>query len=361
MFAWLWERLTGKGPQNRAPGRAGSGRADRSGVQPTPHGAQRSLPSHKPRPSKAASDKETYLDTLTREAGVLEPLSPSEEQQTIELVQEIVGHLSTHVIEPPVVPALAARMLELLRAPEIDVQALARLIERDQATAAKLMSIANSALYRGQTEIETVRDAVVFLGTDEVARIAIGLASRALFEGPASQRDGHNRWARLFNHAMTTAFAASHMATARNRRHSEGAFLGGLFHDVGKAMALRALIDLDARKQREPAPEVIVAAALHMIHSEPTCVLYERWKLPRQLMTICQSHHRIHADYPLELHFVRLVSGIDTLRTGTAFEKREALSEIEESAAALKLTDPQLRVANTETQEFSDRMATMYS
>lgn len=361
MFAWLWERLTGKGSQGRAPGpAAGAGRADRSGVQATPRTSQRSRPTHKTR-SKPAGEQETYLETLTREAGELEPLTPAEEQRTSELVEEIVGHLSTHAIDPPVVPALAARMLELLRAPEIDVPALARVIERDQASAAKLMSIANSSLYRGKSEIATVRDAVVFLGIDEVARIAIGLASRTLFEGPATQRDGYGRWDRLFNHAMTTAFSASHMATQRSRRHSEGAFLGGLFHDVGKAMALRALVDLDAQKMREPAPEVIVAAALHMIHSEPTSVLYERWKLPRQLMTICQSHHRIYADCPLELHFVRLVSGIDTLRTGTAFEKREALAEIEESAAALKLTDPQLRVANTETREFADRMTTMYS
>lgn len=357
MFAWLWERLTGKAPAKRPPSRAKSGNGNRS-LQAMAR-STRSQP-NKVRPSKPVKEKESYLDVLTREAGVLEPLSPAEEQRTSELVEEIVKHLSTHAIEPPVVPALAARMLELLRAPEIDVLALARLIERDQASAAKLMSISNSALYRGQTEIATVRDAVVFLGTEEVARIAIGLASRTLFEGPP-QNDGYNRWNQLFNHAMTTAFTASHLATQRARRHSEGAFLGGLFHDVGKAMALRALIDLDEKSGRPPASEAVVAAALHMIHSEPTCVLYERWKLPRQLMTICQNHHRIMADCPLELHFVRLVSGIDTLHSGTAFEKREALSEIEESAAALKLTDPQLRVAHTETREFAERVSQMYS
>jgi len=194
MFAWLWERLTGQAPLTRAPARAKNRNGKRGSVQAISRMAPRpQQQTTRAKLSRAANDKETYIETLTREVGVLEPLTPAEEQRTSELVEEVVAHLSTHVIEPPVVPALAARMLELLRAPEIDVLALARLIERDQASAAKLMSIANSALYRGQTEIGTVRDAVIFLGTEEVSRIAIGLASRTLFEGPG-QHDGYDRW-----------------------------------------------------------------------------------------------------------------------------------------------------------------------
>jgi HD-like signal output (HDOD) protein len=337
MFAWFW-RLLG-----------GADRSDRRSA-PRADGAANA-------PVKAAEER-TYLASLAQELDAVKGLTPSEEQQTSELVERITSYVGTHAIDPPVVPSLATRMLELLRRDEIDVHELTRLIERDQATAAKLLSISNSALYRGQTEIATVRDAIVFLGTEQVAQIAIVLATRALFEG--GQERGV-RWSRLFGHAMTTAFAACHLVTQRSRRHSEAAFLGGLFHDVGKAVALRAMHEMLRTQGGKPVSDTVTDAALQLIHGEPTSVLYESWKLPQPLMAICKNHHRLNADAARELHFVRLVSGLDTLRAGADVEKREALQEVEESAAALRMADAELRAANTTTREFAERVQRMFS
>lgn len=340
MFAWFRRLLGG---------------ADRTVRRSAPH-AQGAATA----PTKTAEER-TYLASLAEELEAVKGLSPSEEQQTSELVERITTYVGTHAIDPPVVPSLATRMLELLRREEIDVHELTRLIERDQATAAKLLSISNSALYRGQTEIATVRDAIVFLGTEQVAQIAIVLATRALFEGGQERGRGGDRWARLFGHAMTTAFAACHLVTQRSRRHAEAAFLGGLFHDVGKAVALRAMHEMLRTQGGKPASDTVTDAALQLIHGEPTSVLYESWKLPQPLMAICKNHHRLNADAARELHFVRLVSGLDTLRSGADVEKHEALQEVAESAAALRMADAELRAADTTTREFAERVQRMFS
>jgi HD-like signal output (HDOD) protein len=308
----------------------------------------------------------SFLDKLTAErakqASDGEPLSSDDEQRTSELVQALSYYVSTHAIEPPVMPALASRMLELLRVPDVDVPALVRLIEQDQACSAKLLSISNSAAFRGQNEIGSVRDAIVFLGTEQVAQIAIGLASRAIFDPPNKRSLGkaHDRFGRSFGHAMTSAFSACQLATRRNRRHSDAAFLGGLFHDVGKAVALRALTEMIEKQGLKPAREQVIDAALHQIHREPKAVLYQSWELPRPLMDMCRTHHVVPADAPPELHYVRLVSGLDTLRLGSEIEKQEALTDIAESSAALRLTDAELRVAHTETGEFAERVRIMF-
>jgi len=363
MFAWLTSLFSGKSQRANASGSASLVHAVSSGASTrTPRASVRRASPPSPPATPARSADEPYIDTLAREVGALTALTPFQEQSTSLLVEAVSSYVGTHAIDPPVMPALASRMLELLRADEVDVVALSRLIEKDQATAAKLMSIANSALYKGNTEVQGVRDAVVFLGTEQVAQIAIGLASRAMFEAPVDRRNavGAERFQRLFNHAMTTAFAACHLATQRSRRHSEAAFLGGLFHDVGKAVALRAIHDMVRAKQIEQPSEVVVDAALQQIHGEPTAALYQSWKLPRQLMSMCQNHHRLALDTVPELHFVRLASGLDALRTGADVDKREALQEIGESAAALKLNDAQVRVANTETHAFGERVLHMF-
>lgn len=313
-------------------------------------------------PAPRAADA-SYHDVLARELGELVALTPAEEQRTSELVEGVSHYVSTHKIDPPVMPALAARMLELLRADDVDVAALSRLIEKDQATSAKLMTIANSAMFKGAHEIQGVRDAIVYLGTEQVAHIVIGLATRAMFESPKHQTKviPQERWTRLFNHAMTTAFAACHLASRRNRRHSEAAFVGGLFHDVGKAVALRALTEVLAEKHQPAPSEGVIDAVLQQVHSEPTAALYQSWSLPRNVMILCQNHHRVPLDATPELHVVRLVSGLDVLRVGSSAERRDVLAELAESAAALHFSDPELRVAHTETKEYGERVVRMFA
>ena len=378
MFEWLL-RVFGKGgaPKRavqRAPAVKGAAKTSanvhadaRGGAAQarTPAAELKTVPSPqrgKPAGSPARAADEPYQDVLTRELGVLAALTSSEEQRTSELVEGVSHYVGTHKIDPPVMPALASRMLELLREDEVDVVALSRLIEKDQATSAKLLSIANSAMFKGAHEIESVRDAIVYLGTEQVAHIVIGLATRAMFESPKHQTKviSAERWQRLFNHAMTVAFTACHIASRRNRRHSEAAFVGGLFHDVGKAVALGALTQVLAEKHQPTPSENVIDAVLQQVHSEPTAALYESWSLPRNVMMMCQNHHRIPVDATPELHIVRLVSGLDVLRVGSAVEKREVLQEIAESAAALRFTDAELRVAHTETQEYGERVLGMF-
>ena len=370
MFAWLGRVFGSSAKTRRAPSSgarlAASPASARNGAAPASSNG-RPLERGSDAKTQAASaprkPEETYGEVLARELGELPGLTPAEEQRTSELVEAVSKYVGTHKIDPPVMPALASRMLELLREDEVDVIALARLIEKDQATSAKLMTIANSAMFTGAHEIQGVRDAIVFLGTEQVAHIAIGLATRAMFESPKHQTKvvGAERWGRLFNHAMTTAFAACHLASRRNRRHSEPSFVGGLFHDAGKAVALRAITEVLAEKHQPIPSESVIDAVLQLVHSEPTAALYESWSLPRNVMMMCQNHHHLPVDATPELHVVRLVSGLDVLRVGAPVEKRDVLQEIADSAAALRMTDAELRVAHTETKEFGERVLRMFS
>ncbi len=348
MFAWLSRIFMGAEQPKRVPLRATA-----PTVHAKPRGGQQ--------PSKPEAKKEeSYLSKLMAQAPEEAALSPQEEQEVSTLVEDISYFVSTHRIDPPVMPAVATRMLELTRQDQVDVHALARLIEKDQATAAKLLSIANSPIYKPTNEIQGLRDAIVFLGSEQVAQIAVGLASRALFDGPNKAGAKGARFSRLFNHAMTTAFAACQVATRRNRRHSEPAFLGGLFHDVGKAVALRAIDEMTANKGAPAPSERVIDVALQLIHSDPDAALYQSWKLPSSLMQICRHHHRLAADTPPELHVVRLVSALDLLHHGAPCEKRDALTEIGESAAALGMSDAELRATDQETKDFGERVKVMF-
>lgn len=72
----------------------------------------------------------------------------------------------------PVDLATLIMVLEKCRDPQVDVQAIANLISPNAALSYRLLQYANSAFHNRRVEIMSVDEAVVFLGTEFVCRIA---------------------------------------------------------------------------------------------------------------------------------------------------------------------------------------------
>jgi HD-like signal output (HDOD) protein len=210
-----------------------------------------------------------------------------------------------------------------------------------------------------------VRKAIAYLGTEQVAQVAIGLACRSNYDSsPGGEAAMKGRWSRLFQHGMTTAFAASCLAGQRNKSEQEAAFLGGLFHDVGQAVALRALEALMQTGQLDGAPsDEIIDEALHRIHAYPGDEFYEKWTLPESLMVICAQHHQLEEldGESRVLHYVSLASSFDSLLCGAASERRGALAQVRISADRLALAEAELSAAFTQTYAFGERSKRMFA
>lgn len=333
-------------------------------------GAQPATPPSLPQAlKKAALAKEkprddAFWDGLRAERGNFTPLTEEDEEQVVQLVCHVVNHVCSQRTDPPAMPALAPRILEVVRRPEVEIGHLVRLLEQDQAISAKLMSVANSAAFGPSKEINSLRDAVMYLGTEQTAQIAIALATRSLFDadGRAELSMYRGRWARLFSHGMTSAFSAATLVSRKYRRQSDEAFLGGLFHDVGKAVALRSISALTLEGQWETPSEPVMDEVMYRMHAVPGSEFYDRWTLPSQLMQICCDHHQQDnaLDAPPDFHAVCLVSAFDALRAGTSSDKRYALDELKKSAEALKLSDAELRAVHTDVQELAKRVSRMF-
>jgi HD-like signal output (HDOD) protein len=343
MLAWLRDMFAGK-PVASPPVRA---------VQ-----AARAPAREKPR-------DEALWEALRKERGEFEPLAPEDEELAIKLVCDVVAYVCEEMPDPPVMPALAPRILDVVRESEMDVPKLVRVLEQDQAISAKLLSAANSAVFGPSKEITSLRDAIVYMGTEQTAHVAICLATRSLFDADARAELSmyRGRWSRLFHHGMTTAFAASNFSAQRQRRHSDEAFLGGLFHDVGRAVALRAISALTLAGKWDPPSEHVMDEVLYRIHATPGAEFYDRWTLPSHLMQICCDHHQLdNAENPShDFHVVCLISSLDALRAGTLADKRYALEELRASVEQLKLSDAELRAAHTDTRLFAERVGRMLS
>lgn len=108
---------------------------------------------------------------------------------------------------------------------------LGRIIEQDQGLAVKILSMANSAYYGLQSQVVSVKRAVVVLGLKELRKMLLligirGLESRLL--------PGVLDIQALWKHQVEVAHVAQSLTRTSDLADPEEMFTAGLLHDVGK-------------------------------------------------------------------------------------------------------------------------------
>ena len=78
----------------------------------------------------------------------------------------------------PSPPPVALKVIELAQNPEIDLATVADTISGDPAIAAKVMRIANSALYARRRQSSNLRQALIVLGLNATLTLALSKAVR---------------------------------------------------------------------------------------------------------------------------------------------------------------------------------------
>src|SRR5262245_44187273 len=167
-----------------------------------------------------------------------------------------------------------------------DARSLAALLLHDQAIAAHVLRVANSPFYRPRVPLVSLQQAISRLGLASLRDIVITVSVQSrIFNVPSYATEARALW----QHAVYTAAYAREIAR-RCRRNVEGAFLGGLLHDLSKPILLLALADLQAQLQaRIPPPAVTMAMGLY--HAQDGAVLASPWALPPQVCDSLVYHH----------------------------------------------------------------------
>ena len=186
----------------------------------------------------------------------------------------------------PQVPHSIHSLRELLRDPDADFRALARLIRRDPALTLEVLRMANSPVYRRAQRIESCEVALSLLGLRGVRGILDTFGARQALESryPAPLLD------RLWRHSADIA----ELAAAIGRQLGcpddviEAAYIGGLLHDVGQILLEGRHPDTYRALQRHCEKKQAPAAAVESLiagvnHARIGARMAEHWRLPERL------------------------------------------------------------------------------
>ncbi|MGC4092284.1 MAG: HDOD domain-containing protein [Polyangiaceae bacterium] len=231
------------------------------------------------------------------------------------------------------------------------------------ALCARLLRVANSALYAPKRECVSVSDAIMRLGNKNVSDIISGIAVYGMFS------DVGGLGARVRDHSACVASMARVLAVEWVRDGAEHVFLAGLMHDVGKLLMMQAGTPryelLDPALLREPDRIHLSERELTGFdHATLGAHVLREWKFPSDVARVVAWHHQpgrafaAGAEVGLPVALIRLADRIEALAgTGDAPDPTFAETLASDESAAytnfgakqLELMWSKLRQACTET------------
>ncbi len=163
-----------------------------------------------------------------------------------------------------------------------------RVISKDQALVARLLRVANSALYGRSRTIRSIPEAVVLIGLDNLKRIVYAISTEGLTRRELVHYDFQSDGG-FWLHSMAVGLAAQVFGAAAPGAglRGEEAFVAGLMHDIGKLI----IDDFLPGEDRAPVSLEQEREAVGLDHAELAEYLLKQWNLPPEITDAVRNHH----------------------------------------------------------------------
>lgn len=246
---------------------------------------------------------------------IFKPLAEAAEDELTS--EDIKKRIIKRINDLPPMPKVLFKARQILSDPNSSFKDISKIIESDQAIAAKVLKVANSAYYGLSGMVSSIHQASVVLGYQTLEQVITMVATTSLL---AKQLKGYGLNAGgLWKHSLATAMASRLIATKRAPSLENDAFSVGLIHDAGKlALDLHILkkrAEINDFMQRQSASFLLAEShVLGFDHTEVAYDLCQKWKLPENQAVAMRYHHCPEESNGNQLaHIVHLANHIAAL------------------------------------------------
>jgi putative nucleotidyltransferase with HDIG domain len=195
-------------------------------------------------------------------------------------------------LEP--MPVTAQRLVAMMQGEDVSLAKIAELVEFDQAIAASVLRLARSWAHGGSRPPDTVRDAVIRLGTVPLLNLVLGeYLVRLRTAAPLYDLSEDDLWA----HAAAAQFAVrALMQECPSAKLPLVAATAALLHDIGKLVMSRCLnasVDTIVRHAKEHGVTFVAAEEqlFGINHAAVGAAIAVEWQFPDVVTDAIARHH----------------------------------------------------------------------
>lgn len=192
-------------------------------------------------------------------------------------------------------PQIAHKILAIRQDPDSSMDDLMKVVSHDAMTTANLLKAANTAYFARSKPVDSVQQAVVFLGMDEVVDLV--LMSNSKKNLGRAQKGYGLCTGDLWRNSVTSALISRTLSQKLGLANEHLVFTGALLKDIGKvvleqyvaecAQEIMALVEQHQYSFQEAEKDVI-----GIDHAELGAMTAEVWRFSPRMVDIIKHHHQ---------------------------------------------------------------------
>jgi len=189
---------------------------------------------------------------------------------------------------------LGDKVLNIVSNPDSSITQIVDVIKYDQSMTANLLKICNSAYFGLKRRIESIKQAVAYLGIEKVACLAMLGNSTQNFKKAQSGYDLEA--GELWRNSVSSALIAQNIAEKKHLKNIPLIFTAALIKDIGKVILHHHV--QDSFKEIMAAVEhrdlTFIEAEKEIIgidHAELGARVAEKWNFSPKMVDIIRNHH----------------------------------------------------------------------
>lgn len=197
-------------------------------------------------------------------------------QQDITTAGQKVKHGGIH--------SVVMEVVEMVENPAMSVAKLGKVIASHRGLSERVLRIANSPLYAIPGRVSSVNSAITLLGLNALRDTVITLLVHGAMR---SMVNAVVHFEQFWNHSISCGVTARILAKRFAAGHEDGAFIAGLFHDMGVLM-LGQGGEPDALRLARMKVRTVPAGSAH---EEVGSWIAEEWQLGEEIAEAIRFHH----------------------------------------------------------------------
>ena len=224
----------------------------------------------------------------------------------------------------PAQPDSLVKLSLLMAEDDLNLAAIAQLIESDMALAAAVMKAVNSSLYGLKGRVQSVQQAITYLGMREVAGITFEMGLRAAFP-PAAELEP--LWKRAGQRGLLMGRLAQRLSLDAWAAHS-----AGLFEECGKAVLFRHASDHYRAMLRAASSDsellTLELAGFGVSHDALGAALCESWGVAPAAVGSVRHHVAVQATLQMPEGLTRRPIAVLSAIVGALMDRPDALDAV---------------------------------
>lgn len=226
------------------------------------------------------------------------------------LLQQLEMKIASNQLVLPSMPDVFLQVKKIVDDPESNMDNISKIITREPSLTARILKVANNALYKGNNEITNLQLAVSRLGLQLIKTLVTSHAITQMFNQPQGVLKP------FFNnlHYHSTEVSANAHAIAKNftKLNPDDALLAGLVHNIGYLPMARCV---ETFPEMEGEPDLLIEI-MGKVHTRVGKMILESWSFPRHI--IDASVHYVdqfrEGSDSIDLTDIVIIAGLNSYR-----------------------------------------------